>query len=196
MSNAFWLAENLNSDWVEKIPLIQVDDPVLGGVGGPVNVPHQALSDRTNHLKRSVDQLRRDFDSLDHRAAELEERDPPPATAQPLPDNIVLRDAAGRAQIEGPAANKDIANKGYVDDAIAGISGADVAKEYVDSHINGSNVHSATSLPTALRLVFRDSAGRAQVEAPAAEKDIANKGYVDSKSGAAASYVSCSFICA
>jgi hypothetical protein len=35
-----WLNNDPNAVWQDKIPLIQVDDPVLGGVGGPVNVLH------------------------------------------------------------------------------------------------------------------------------------------------------------
>lgn len=41
------------------------------------------------------------------------------AAAAATPETVVLRDAAGRAQVEGPAAPADIANKQYVDTAVA-----------------------------------------------------------------------------
>jgi hypothetical protein len=75
-----------------------------------------------------------------------------------------------------------------------------VTKEYVDSHIVAANVHSATSLATAARLIIRDANGRAQVAAPSADADIATKGYVDSvantSSGGSSSALAASFICA
>jgi hypothetical protein len=39
------------------VPQIETSTPVLGGPGGPVNVPHQALADRTNALKTAVQAL-------------------------------------------------------------------------------------------------------------------------------------------
>jgi hypothetical protein len=54
------------------------------------------------------------------------------------------------------------------------------AKDYVDTHISATNVHSATSAATASRLVIRDANGRSQVATPSAAADIATKGYVDS----------------
>ncbi|MDR2697485.1 MAG: hypothetical protein LBB40_03300 [Holophagales bacterium] len=194
-----WLNNDPNALWQDKIPLIQVDDPVLGGMGGPVNIPHQALADRTAHLKREVDGLKEGLVVTQEHVFELENRPAPECSSDPLPENIVLRDAAGRAQIITPAANDDICNKKYVDDAIGGISGADVTKAYVDSHIDADNAHGATSLATASRLVIRDANGRAQVATPSAAADIATKGYVDSvtntNSGTISNFAA-SFVCA
>jgi hypothetical protein len=49
----------------------------------------------------------------------------------------------------------------------------------ITSHNGLTNPHSATNLPTALRLVLRDSAGRAQFYSPLNASDAATKGYVD-----------------
>ena len=48
------------------------------------------------------------------------------------------------------------------------------------THIDATAVHSATSAPTADRIILRDASGRAQVASPSAAADIATKGYVDS----------------
>lgn len=70
-----------------------------------------------------------------------------------------------------PATDQDAATKKYVDDKfIGGVSG--------------------TPLPTPSTLMARDSAGRSQVEAPSADKDIANKAYVSTRAGAFASQIS------
>ena len=53
------------------------------------------------------------------------------------------------------------------------------------THIDATAVHSATSAPTANRIILRDASGRAQVASPSAAADIATKGYVDSATLAA-----------
>ena len=47
------------------------------------------------------------------------------------------------------------------------------------NHTSETNVHSATSYPTASRIILRDAQGRAQVTAPAVSSDIATKSTVD-----------------
>jgi hypothetical protein len=175
-----FLIDDPNVDWPDRIPEIATEDPVLGGLNGPVNIPHQFLSNRILYLKRVLDGLEREVADLTPLLSHIADTAPHEATATPAPDRVILRDAAGRAQIAEPSANADISNKKYVDDAIAGISGADVTKEYVDSHINAANAHSATSLATAGRLIIRDANGRARIAAPSVDADIATKGYVDS----------------
>ncbi|WP_309119215.1 phage tail protein [Paenibacillus sp.] len=51
--------------------------------------------------------------------------------------------------------------------------------EAAKTHMDSTAPHSATSAPTASRLVIRDASGRAQVAAPAAAADIARKDTVD-----------------
>jgi len=53
-----WLISNPNSTWPSRVPEIATTDPVLGGAGGPANVPHQVLADRTEYLKTSLDTLK------------------------------------------------------------------------------------------------------------------------------------------
>jgi len=88
---------------------------------------------------------------------------PHSATAAPTADRLVLRDAAGRAQIVAPSVAADIVNKGTLDTHAA---------------LTGSSAHGAVSAPTPSQLVTRDAAGRAQVVAPSVDADITNKGWV------------------
>lgn len=81
-------------------------------------------------------------------------------------NRLMLRDAAGRAQVVDPSAAADIATKNYTDGA-------------VNTHAALTAPHSATSAATASRLMLRDGAGRAQVVDPSAAADIATKSYVD-----------------
>jgi len=50
-----YLISNPEAAWTIEIPEIAVGDPVLGGTEGPVNVPHQALADRTEYLKTQLE---------------------------------------------------------------------------------------------------------------------------------------------
>ena len=50
----------------------------------------------------------------------------------------------------------------------------------IEAHVADTSAHSATSAPTANRIMMRDASGRAQVAAPSASDDISTKGYVDS----------------
>lgn len=104
-------------------------------------------------------------DLSDHAA----ETDVHGATSAPTPDRIIMRDAAGRAQIVAPSAAADIARK-----------------DTVDAHAAETAVHGATSGATASRIVARDAAGRAQVAAPSAAADIARKQEVDDEATARA----------
>ena len=91
------------------------------------------------------------------------------STPTPDPDTLISRDAAGRAQVEDPSADKDITNK-------------QTSEGYTDAHENKTdNIHGVTSSPTANKIIKRDSNGRAQVEDPSADKDIANKQVLEQK---------------
>jgi len=50
-----YLQANPNAPWISRITEIEREDPVLGGTGGPVNVPHQELAYRTEYLKTNLD---------------------------------------------------------------------------------------------------------------------------------------------
>ena len=50
----------------------------------------------------------------------------------------------------------------------------------IEAHVADTSAHSATSAPTANRIILRDASGRAKVAAPSAPDDISTKGYVDS----------------
>ena len=96
------------------------------------------------------------------------------ATASPTVSTIIKRDSAGRAQVVAPAAGSDIANKTYVDDAVAAAAN------------NNATVDAATSVATPSTLMKRDINGRAQVADPVASSDIATKNYADGVGTAAA----------
>src|SRR5699024_4758638 len=49
----------------------------------------------------------------------------------------------------------------------------------LDSHEHNHRAHDATSHPTPERIIVRDVSGRAQVQSPADDADIATKSYVD-----------------
>lgn len=66
-----------------------------------------------------------------------------------------------------------LTRKDYVDALVAAVI------ESLSSHESTTNPHSATNLPTASRLILRDSAGRARVNAPSNAADIARKAEVD-----------------
>lgn len=97
---------------------------------------------------------------------------------------LIIRDAAGRAQVASPSAAADIANKGYVDSIVGG-----AAAPVVSADNNGlatpamlaatGRVDSASVVNTGDTLVVRDAAGRTQVSTPASPADAAPKSYVD-----------------
>ena len=102
------------------------------------------------------------------------------ATSEATASKLIIRDSAGRAQVESPSEDNDIANKAYVDGLVSGDAGA--VQQALDEHIaKTTEVHGAVSTATASKLIIRDSAGRAQVANPSTNNDIANKVYVDSK---------------
>ena len=77
MTDEIFLPENAGPGWPERIPEIQTHTPVLGGRGGPVNVPHELLAARTRWLKEKLEELaswRSDISlaELEARATELE----------------------------------------------------------------------------------------------------------------------------
>jgi hypothetical protein len=76
-----YLENNPNITWPDRVERIERSDPVLGGPGGPANVPHQTLADRTAYLKTALDKLTRELsyavgnfniDALTLRVEELE----------------------------------------------------------------------------------------------------------------------------
>lgn len=102
-------------------------------------------------------------------------------------NRLMLRDAAGRAQVVDPSAAADIATKNYTDGQVAAhVAAGDPHPQYatdtdVSTHAGLTAPHSAVSTATASRLVLRDAAGRAQVADPSAAADIATKGYTDAQ---------------
>ena len=56
---------------------------------------------------------------------------------------------------------------------------ASSATTALNNHANAASAHGAVSTATASRIIMRDSAGRAQVQDPAAALDIANRGWVE-----------------
>jgi hypothetical protein len=92
------------------------------------------------------------------------------ATNAGTASTLMKRDANGRSQVAAPSAAADIARKDTVDA---------VQSSLITHAAVGSAAHGATSAPTVSTMMARDSAGRAQVVAPAVAADIANKGYVD-----------------
>jgi hypothetical protein len=101
------------------------------------------------------------------------------AVSAPTPNQIITRDAAGRAQVVAPSVTADIARKDTVD----------AVQTNLTNHAELTNPHSATAAATADRLVLRDGAGRAQIVAPSVAADIATKGYVDGLTGLALLYI-------
>ena len=123
------------------------------------------------------------------------------------PNSIVLRDINGLSQVGTPLANQDIANKAYVDllnpylttpssSAVANTlalrdssarsqfndaSGANPGYVVTSAQTaaNTSGLLGSTNVNTASTIMARDSNSRAQVSAPSAGLDIANKTYVD-----------------
>lgn len=103
------------------------------------------------------------------------------ATTENTPNTIVLRNATGKIQADTPSENNDVANKEYVDNKTTGDAGA--VQTALDEHIaKTTEVHGATSAPTANKIAIRDGSGRLQVATPSAANDAANKSYVDAKS--------------
>ena len=89
-------------------------------------------------------------------------------------NKIIIRDEAGRAQVENPSEDKDIANKEYVDTKTTGNAGA--VQTALDEHIaKTTDVHGATSEATSNKIAIRDGSGRLQVANPTNNLDATNK---------------------
>lgn len=99
-------------------------------------------------------------------------------------NSLILRDSNGNAEIATPTSSLHITNKNYVDTALGNKVDKTTTGQVVYGTIINQGVVSQTTIPysTAANqgLVYRDGNGRAQVENPSANKDIANKIYVDS----------------
>lgn len=108
------------------------------------------------------------------------------------PNVLMLRDAAGRAQVADPSAAADVATKGYVDGrtpaSSTGASGIVELATTTETQTMTDAVRAVTpaglaaaavSAATANRIVRRDASGRAAFATPSASGDAATKGYVD-----------------
>jgi hypothetical protein len=95
------------------------------------------------------------------------------ATSAPTANELIDRDASGRARVAAPSAASDIARKDTVD----------TVQTNLNSHAALTNPHSATAAATANRIALRDGSGRMKVVSPSVDADVANKGYVDDAVG-------------
>lgn len=91
------------------------------------------------------------------------------ATSAPTANELIDRDASGRARVAAPSAAADIARKDTVD----------TVQTNLNTHAALTNAHSATAAATANRIARRDGSGRMKVANPSVDADVANKGYVD-----------------
>ena len=91
------------------------------------------------------------------------------ATSAATANELIDRDASGRAQVAVPSAAADIARKDTVD----------TVQTNLDTHAALTNPHSATAAAIANRIALRDGSGRMKVVSPSVDADVANKGYVD-----------------
>ncbi|MGG4034196.1 phage tail protein [Paenibacillus cisolokensis] len=92
------------------------------------------------------------------------------ATSAATANRIVQRDANGRAKFAAPSADDDAARKVDVDAVQVNLNAHAAAT---------TNIHGATHLGNANKLMIRDANGRAKVGPPAAADDIARKAEVD-----------------
>ena len=109
--------------------------------------------------------------------------------------SLVMRDANGDVIVPStPTSNSGATPKSYVDDGLGGkldkVTGSTTYHQAYYKTTSGSQAMlnlSSTSLSNSL--MSRDGNGRSQVEAPSADKDIANKKYVDDQVGTKVSSV-------
>jgi hypothetical protein len=101
---------------------------------------------------------------------------------------LMARDSSGRARVVDPSNAADISTKNYVDTTASTINAAWAAADA--AHAALTTAHGAVSTATASTIVIRDSSSRARVADPSDGADIATKGYVDSNSNVAASFIS------
>lgn len=104
------------------------------------------------------------------------------------PDTLAMRDGTGRirfrlAYLDAAATSPDgIPRKDQMDAAVATRASTAVATTTVNglmSSTDKSKLDGSTPSATALRVIQRDSLGRAQVTDPAVAADISTKGYTD-----------------
>ena len=96
------------------------------------------------------------------------------ATSEATASKLIIRDSAGRAQVESPSEDKDITNKAYVDALVSGDAGA--VQQALNEHIaKTTEVHGATSEATANKIAIRDASGRFKVNDPSDNLDATNK---------------------
>lgn len=100
---------------------------------------------------------------------------------------IAVRDAGGVLKVGTPVANNDATTKKYVDDASNGKLDKISSLTY-EAYVHVGNIQSTMPFTASMDnsagancavLLGRDSNGRAQVNEPVEDKDIANKKYVD-----------------
>jgi len=118
-----FLTEDPNVPWVNQIPEISTDDPVLGGPGGAANNPHDALAKRTQYLKRLLEEVEAEILGMGDVQAHFNSATVHQATSEAIANRIVKRDGAGRFQVAAPAAPEDAANKSFVETAVSGAGG-------------------------------------------------------------------------
>jgi hypothetical protein len=159
-----FLESNPNVEWPEYVPLIEREDPVIGGVGGIANNPHQALADRTEYLRTQVtlldDEITRvsggsTVPDLTARVAELEDY-----VYKLKLEVSIIQNGGGEVP------------PGY--EAVL----ADLTK--LMAHISATTgVHGAVYAATANKLAIRNATGQLQVGNPIVDADAATKYYVD-----------------
>jgi len=95
------------------------------------------------------------------------------AVSAATPNQMVTRDASGRAQFAAPSVAADAAIKQTVDDEATARASADSTH----AALTGAGTHGSTVAATANRSIHRDASGRAQIANPSADADISNKGW-------------------
>jgi hypothetical protein len=109
------------------------------------------------------------------------------ATSKNYPMSVVMRNSDGRAEIATPLNDEDITNKKYVENRLkTKIDKVEKTNKWQLYGIgdknwdlpNGTTID-VDSRPTPNTVINRNTYGRAQIETPTIDKEIANKKYVD-----------------
>ena len=108
------------------------------------------------------------------------------ATTENVGGTMIIRDTSGRAKIDEPSANKDIANKKYVDDADATkldkVSDTASAPRVYGVEADGTQaMYNLTKSASGNSVARRDSYGRIKVYTPDENDDATTKQYVDNR---------------
>ena len=93
---------------------------------------------------------------------------------------LVQRDSSGRAKIQTPVNDMEIANKKYVDDGfVAKVTPSNNLTYVYSRDENGDKSVQATSMTTGNTVAYRDANGNISVGTPTADDHAATKKYVD-----------------